>query len=470
MRLRGTFVHAQQLGNVEILHDHLLVTDSSGFITHFQPAQSSESQAALNSGADPCVTLPDGQFVVPNFVDLHLHAPQFLYQGNGLHLPLMEWLNEYAFKAEERLDGDPALARRVYSRLARRLIQNGTGTVLLFGTIKEETNLILAEVMQAAGLRAFVGKLSMDISSRPSYKESSAQESLKAAHSFVEKCRGLTSSLPANERLVEPVLTPRFVPTCSDELLVGLGKLSATEDIKIQSHLAEAHDQVEFVRTERGVEDIEIFDRAKYTSQSGLLTTRTVQAHCTFLDVPSFKHVHSCGTAIAHCPLSNSYFSAEPFHLREALDEGVKVGLGTDIAGGYSLDLMSAMRHAVSTSRMRRGSKIMAGRGDDGKTLAIDWQESLYLATKGGAAALGLPTGAFAVGSPFDAQEISLFDPQGTGIGALDFFDLEATGRAGSMSDPPVTLEMVEKWWCLGEARNRAGMWVQGVRLDISPL
>lgn len=143
--------------------------------------------------------------------------------------------------------------------------------------------------------------------------------------------------------------------------------------------------------------------------QSGLLTPRTIQAHCTFLDVPSFKHVHSCGTAIAHCPLSNSYFSAEPFRLREALDQGVKVGLGTDIAGGYSLDLMSAMRQAVSISRMRQGAKIMAGHGpardDDGKTLAIDWKESLYLATKGGATALGLKTGAFAVGSPFDAQE-----------------------------------------------------------------
>ena len=79
---------------------------------------------------------------MPAFCDLHLHAPQFLYQGTGLHLPLMQWLDEYAFKAEERLDGDPSLARKVYTRLADRLIQNGTGTVLLFGTIKEETKYV----------------------------------------------------------------------------------------------------------------------------------------------------------------------------------------------------------------------------------------------------------------------------------------------------------------------------------------
>lgn len=102
----------------------------------------------------------------------------------------------------------------------------------------------------------------MDISSRPSYTESSAQTSLEAAQSFVNKCRNLTSGLPTHERLVEPVLTPRFVPTCSDELLVSLGKLAATENLKIQSHLAESLDQVEYVRKDRGIEDIQVFDRA----------------------------------------------------------------------------------------------------------------------------------------------------------------------------------------------------------------
>jgi guanine deaminase len=87
--------------------------------------------------------IDSGSFIMPTFCDLHLHAPQFLYQGNGLHLPLMEWLDEYALKAEERIDADPALAKSVYTRLATRLIENGTGTVLLFGTIREETKYLL---------------------------------------------------------------------------------------------------------------------------------------------------------------------------------------------------------------------------------------------------------------------------------------------------------------------------------------
>lgn len=103
------------------------------------PAASPESHRKLDAPDASPVRIPAGSFLLPTFCDLHLHAPQYLYQGTGLHLPLMEWLNEYAFKAEEKLDADPALARLVYRRLAERLVEKGTGAVLLFGTIKEET-------------------------------------------------------------------------------------------------------------------------------------------------------------------------------------------------------------------------------------------------------------------------------------------------------------------------------------------
>lgn len=117
--------------------------------------------------------------------------------------------------------------------------------------------MILAEEMQNAGIRAFVGKLSMDISSRPTYVEPHAKASLKSARSFVSRCRAFT------EGLVVPILTPRFVPTCSDKLLDGLGKLSEDENLWVQSHLAEAHDEIDWVRKERGAEDIDVFDKAR---------------------------------------------------------------------------------------------------------------------------------------------------------------------------------------------------------------
>ena len=115
--------------------------NDEGYIDHFETASSPESVAFIQL-EDPTIITP-GSFLLPTFCDLHLHAPQFLYQGTGLHLPLMEWLNEYAFKAEERLDSDPQLAETVYRRLAERLLEHGTGAVLLFGTIKTETKCVL---------------------------------------------------------------------------------------------------------------------------------------------------------------------------------------------------------------------------------------------------------------------------------------------------------------------------------------
>lgn len=128
------------------------------------------------------------------------------------------------------------------------------------------SSLILARIMQRAGIRAFVGKLSMDISSRKTYIEGSTLSSLSSAHSFTERLRSDQAELKPSERLVEPVLTPRFVPTCSDELLAGLGEMSERLNVRVQSHLAEARDQVDWVLSERGIQDIDVFDKAGYVS------------------------------------------------------------------------------------------------------------------------------------------------------------------------------------------------------------
>lgn len=118
--------------------------------------------------------------------------------------------------------------------------------------------------------------------------------------------------------------------------------------------------------------------------------------------MPELSRLREAGAAVAHCPLSNAYFSTLPFRLREALDMGVKVGLGTDVAGGYQVDIMGAMRQAVITSRMRNGFQTELVPGD--APFSIDWKESLYLATKGGAIALGMKGGVLEPGAPFDAQ------------------------------------------------------------------
>ena len=148
------------------------------------------------------------------------------------------------------------------------------------------------------------------------------------------------------------------------------------------------------------------------------MTSRTIQAHCTYLSPEELSRLAQCGTAIAHCPLSNAYFSGRQLVLREALDRGVRVGLGTDIAGGYSIDVMGAMRWAVGVARLSDGARLersgwqASGSGDrvakpviDTRGISVDWKEALYLGTRGGAMALGLDSGVFKIGAPFDAQK-----------------------------------------------------------------
>lgn len=154
MLVQGDFVHSVRIGEVVILRNYLLSkvsssvkpyrstlapvgVDHKGYIEHL--AEASHAESLLMLARDQPIFLPKGSFLLPTFCDLHLHAPQYLYQGTGLHLPLMEWLNKYAFEAEDRLDADSQLAMKVYRRLAGRLVEHGTGAVLLFGTIRTET-------------------------------------------------------------------------------------------------------------------------------------------------------------------------------------------------------------------------------------------------------------------------------------------------------------------------------------------
>ncbi|EIW67597.1 hypothetical protein TREMEDRAFT_33527 [Tremella mesenterica DSM 1558] len=453
----GTFIDTPSLGQLRIRTNHLLEVNKEGYITSLSPTHLSEIPSQLTQLRNiPIHNLDKYSFLLPTFTDLHLHAPQYLYAGTGLDLPLMEWLERYTYVAEEKIDNDSRLAEKVYDTLVRRLVDEGTGSVVFFGTIGVEANLILARKLLEAGLRGWVGKLSMDQSPRPTYGESSHTSSLNSLSTFISGMEQLTSSLPPHRRLVQPIITPRFVPVCSDELLHGLGKLAREGDYWITSHMCESKDQMDWVEGSRGRRDEEVFD------QAGLLGPKTIQAHVTSFPPDLRKLVRERGVTVAHCPLSNAYFSDSQFPLREALDEGISVGLGSDIAGGYAVGIQQSMRQSVITSRLRESFKkedIPSGSpSDGGKSKRVDWKESLYVATRGGKKALQLG-GCWEVGMEFDAQFIRVANDDGTSIGSLDMFDLPEE------PDERWWVEAIEKWWCNGTPSNRVGMWVQGNRL-----
>lgn len=183
------------------------------------------------------------------------------------------------------------------------------------------------------------------------------------------------------------------------------------------------------------------------------------------------------GSSVSHCPLSNTYFSERAFPLREALDNDLKVGLGSDIAGGYSISLNDSMRWSVGVARSREGrhkdeisDPFISSKKDTGiksssnGKLDITWKESIYVVTLGGARAINRETylGNFQPGKSFDAQLIQLQsddEDQEIRKGNIDLFeDSFPTGKVGLE-------DVVEKWWSLGSVHDRAGVWVAGKRL-----
>lgn len=213
--------------------------------------------------------------------------------------------------------------------------------------------------------------------------------------------------LDAGRGLVKSIVTPRFAITCSPKLMTKLGEVARDMDLNIQSHLSENKGEVTFTRS--------LFPTAKdYTSvydQVGLLGPRTIMAHSIYLSDEEQDLLKARQTSISHCPNSNFALSSGVMPLRKYLNKGLKVGLGTDVSGGYSLSILDAMRQAVIAS------KVIAFQNPDEKELSI--KEAFYLATLGGAEALALNSvGNFAAGKKFDALIVNY-----TGRGLMQAFE-----------------------------------------------
>eukprot|EP00877_Chromochloris_zofingiensis_P000040 jgi/Chrzof1/10036/Cz04g24270.t1 len=233
-------------------------------------------------------------------------------------------------------------------------------------------------------------------------------------------------------------------------MLHGLGRLAAKYQAHVHSHISESIDQVEFSAS---LHPHAANDAAVY-HEAGLLTSRSLFAHATRITDDALQMMATAGAAISHCPLSNFYFGDGLLDVTKAMHLGVKVGLGTDIAGGYSPSMLQAMRMAVINSRALRAAALMHAASDADLTklkqaAVITWEEALYLATMGGAHALGLDStiGSFAVGNQFDAL---LIDTKATGC--FDVFPHEGPAQ------------LLEKFLNNGDDRNIAQVFVQGRR------
>jgi guanine deaminase len=372
--IKGTVVSAPALGRLDVTENGYLIAEDDRITGVFPTLPERYAGARVEDFGDA--------LVLQSFADLHLHAPQYPMLGMGMDLPLLDWLNAYAFPTEARF-ADVDYAREIYRTLARELVENGTTRVCMFSSLHTDATLILMEELEKAGVTGYVGKVNMDRNGMPGVLEETTEESKRETLRWLEACQDF--------RHIKPMLTPRFTPSCTDELMDFLGKLAAERHLPVQSHLSENQAEIEWVRQLHP--DCQQYweTYAKY----GMWNDRTVMAHCVWSDRRERQAMRDAGVTVVHCADSNQNICSGVAPVRVMLNEGLKVVLGSDVAGGDHLSMFDVVASAIRASKARRIQ-------DDWQTDFLTVPEGWYLGTSAGAAYFGEKPG-FAAGNPLHA-------------------------------------------------------------------
>ena len=328
--LHGNIIHAPALGELETIPGGYLALED-GVLQGVYPVlpEKYANRPVEDFGEN---------LIMPSFADMHLHAPQYPMLGMGMDLPLLDWLDTYTFRTEARF-GDPEYARRIYRSLAQELIANGTTRVAMFSSRHTDATLILMEELEKAGVTGYVGKVNMDRNGGA--VQETTEESLRETLRWLEGCRF---------EHVKPILTPRFTPSCTNELMEELGKLAAERDLPVQSHLSENLGEAAWVKELHPDCAQEWETYQKY----GLWKSGTLMAHCVHSDRREQEAMAAAGVWAVHCAASNVNLCSGTAPVRVLLERGVQVALGSDIAGGDQLAMNQVIVQSIRASKIRQ--------------------------------------------------------------------------------------------------------------------
>ena len=443
--IKASFFHSPEYGGIEFLKQALVFVSSDGIISKVIRQDDEDYLELLDkhSKDNHFFDFKD-KILLPGFIDLHIHAPQWPQAGLALDDELSYWLNNFTFPLESKYQ-DLDYAREVYSDLVKTLLANGTTSAMYFGTIHNEATLELAKICASYGQRGFVGKVVMDDETmNPDfYRDNSTKEAIENTEKFIIDVQTLAKDVFQG---VYPVITPRFVPSCTDNALLELGKLAKKYNCYIQSHCSESDWEHNFVIDRFGKRDSEVLD------QFGLLTDKSIMAHGNFInsdDADIFKKKKS---SVCHCPISNSYFANAVFPVNQLKKQGLNICLGTDISGGFSPSLYDNIKHSVMASRMLNDgvdNKLSAdNRGTNNARVSVF--EAFYLATTGGGEALKLPLGIFKEGYICDFQVIDINSPN---------------NKLPNFLDNEEDKHLLQKILYLSTSENIREVWVQGKQI-----
>ena len=390
LALKGNIIYTPSLGELTTLADGFLLIEN-GLVTEASATLPEEWSGVPIKDYGPSLLLP-------GLYDLHIHAPQYGFRGLGLDMELLSWLEAYAFPEEARY-ADNGYAFYAYRLFADSLRKSFTCRANIFATVHVSSAAILAQLLDETGLAANIGKVSMDRNCPTELNEGSA--ALTAAAVWVLETLGRYPN-------IKPIITPRFIPSCSGPLLTALGQLAAEYTLPVQSHLSESLKEISWVRR--------LEPKSKHYADAyhrhGLLAGHpTVMAHCVHLSEAEKILLKEQGVFIAHCPQSNTNLVSGAAPLRSYLQAGLKVGLATDMAGGAHLSMLRAIQDAVAVSKLR-----VALLDVDETPLSLP--EAFYLASKAGGAFFG-QVGSFEPGYAADVLVIDddSLSPQGLTLG-----------------------------------------------------
>ena len=303
-----------------------------------------------------------GKLIVPGFIDTHVHSSQLdVIASYGTQL--LDWLTRYTFPSERKFESAEHGARMAEMFLDR-LLASGTTTASVFPTVHKQSADTFFAAAARRHLRMVAGKVMMDRHC-PDY----LRDDVAGAEA---DSRDLIACWHGKGRL-RYALTPRFAPTSSVAQLAMAGRLfQEIPDLALQSHLAENHAEIAWVRElfPEHRSYLDVYDRC------GLLGKRAIYGHAIHIDATDRQRMAATGTAIAFCPSSNLFIGSGLFDLELARSAGIRVGLATDVGGGTSLSLLQTMADAYKVLQLK-GQHLNPWRG-------------FYLATLGGAEALYL--------------------------------------------------------------------------------
>ena len=329
--------------------------------------------------------------ILPGMVDLHVHAPQYAFRGMCMDLELMDWLNRYTFPEEEKYE-DLEYAERAYGMFVDAIKHGATTRSCVFATRHRYATELLMRLMEDSGLVSYVGKVNMDREASDTLTEESADISAYTTFGWINATKDKFEN-------TKPILTPRFIPCCTDKLMEELREIQMAYGIPVQSHLSESKGEIDFVKFLRpnnafygdSYNEYDLFGKNDDINTD----VKTVMAHCVWSTDEEVEMMRKNGVFIAHCPASNMNLTSGIAPVRKYLDLGMNIGLGSDVAGGHSASIFRAITDAIQVSKM-----YFRMVNEDYKPLVFS--EAFYLATKGGGAFFG-KVGSFEEGYEFDA-------------------------------------------------------------------